>query len=126
MSISRAQLEAVSEALAAVLPLTAPADVSLRGFFRERPDLGLRDRGLVAETVYAVLRRKRLLDRLAPGASMHRLALAALTTLQGYSVRDLEPAGEGAEKLLKLLTCLLHGRSALDQTIRAAKCARGH
>jgi 16S rRNA (cytosine967-C5)-methyltransferase len=92
MSISRAQLEAVSEALAAVLPLTAPADVALRGFFRERPDLGLRDRGLVAETVYAVLRRKRLLDRLAPGASMHRLALAALTTLQGYSVRDLEPA----------------------------------
>jgi hypothetical protein len=45
-------------ALEAVLPLHSPADTALRRFFREHPEMGRRDRALVAETVFDVLRRR--------------------------------------------------------------------
>lgn len=42
-----------------------PADVSLRAFFRAHPALGRRDRARIAESVFDVLRRRRLYERIA-------------------------------------------------------------
>ncbi|NLD67515.1 MAG: RsmB/NOP family class I SAM-dependent RNA methyltransferase [Limnobacter sp.] len=56
-------------ALEAVLPLDGPADVLLRAFFRRHPEMGRRDRAQVAETVFDVLRNRRLHAHLAQGGS---------------------------------------------------------
>jgi 16S rRNA (cytosine967-C5)-methyltransferase len=46
--------------LAEALTLNSPADAVLRRFFREHRSLGRRDRGDIADTVFDVLRNKRL------------------------------------------------------------------
>lgn len=48
------------QVLAEALTLNSPADAVLRRFFREHRSLGRRDRGDVADTVFDVLRNKRL------------------------------------------------------------------
>ena len=79
-------------ALQNALSLREPADASLHYYFREHRELGAQDRAFIADTLYGVLRRKRLLEHIAgPGASPRRLALAALTRLQGLNLRELEP-----------------------------------
>ncbi len=57
-------LNAAVAATAALLTFAQPADAALSAFFRARKS-GARDRAFIAETAYAVLRRKRLLERLA-------------------------------------------------------------
>jgi 16S rRNA (cytosine967-C5)-methyltransferase len=94
---NKSQVAHIIEALNLILPLTSPSDMSLRYFFRDRPQLGTRDRALVADTVYAVLRRRRLLESLAPRGTPRELALLALVKLGGASVRDLDPLLEGNE-----------------------------
>ena len=59
MTVQASQLTALAEALAAVLPLSTPADSALRDFFRQHRQLGQRDRAFVAEGVFAVLRQPR-------------------------------------------------------------------
>lgn len=83
--------------LADVLTFQRPADAVLSYFFRNHHEVGARDREFIAETVYAILRRKRLLDHVAPGATPRKLALAALVKLQGVSLRELEPLLKGSE-----------------------------
>ncbi|MDR2219283.1 MAG: RsmB/NOP family class I SAM-dependent RNA methyltransferase [Methylobacillus sp.] len=78
-------------ALATVHAPNGPADAKLGAFFREYPKLGVKDRAFIAESVYQVLRRKRLLEYLADGSDPRRLLLAALLRLQGISLRDLGP-----------------------------------
>ena len=91
MRFSRPLLESSCEALREVLALEYPADSVLSRFFRMRRNLGHGDRSTVAETVYAVLRRKRLLERLGGcGDDARRLALAAWVTLLGANLRELE------------------------------------
>ena len=110
-------LNAAVAATAALLSFTQPADVALSAFFRARKS-GARDRAFIAETAYAVLRRKRLLERLAacgpnlepaflaPGATPKRasrtpgarrispreLVLLSLSRVRGMSQRQLEGA----------------------------------
>lgn len=79
------------DALTLVLPAVSPADVTLQQFFRSHPKLGSRDRGLIAEGVYAVLRRRRLLEHAVPDGNPRKLALAALLKLQGWSLQQLVP-----------------------------------
>ncbi len=86
-----ALLGATVSALNAVLALTRPADAALRGFFRDHPKLGARDRAFIAETVFACLRRKRLLEHLAGEGQTRRIALACIAKLQGRSFRELAP-----------------------------------
>lgn len=85
--------------LAEVLRFEHPADAVVSRYFREHRELGHADRGFVAETLYAVLRRKRSLEaRCGAGATPRRLLLAALVTVRGWSQKSLEPvlkAGEG-------------------------------
>ncbi len=83
--------------LADVLTFQRPADAVLSYFFRNHHEVGARDREFIAETVYAILRRKRLLDHVAPGTTPRKLALAALVKLQGVSLRELEPLLKGSE-----------------------------
>ncbi len=98
MSIGRAQLEAIIEALTVILPARAPADAQLRTFFREHKNLGHRDRALVADTAYAALRRRRMLEHVTPTASPREIALATLVKLQGVGLAQIESALKPGEK----------------------------
>ncbi len=98
MAVSRPQLESIVDALTVVLPAREPADAQLHRFFREHRNLGQRDRALVADTVYAALRRRRLLERVTPNATPREIALAALVKLQGVGVGQIESALRPGEK----------------------------
>ncbi|MDD5331146.1 MAG: RsmB/NOP family class I SAM-dependent RNA methyltransferase, partial [Sulfuricella sp.] len=103
MQLSPIRLGHAVHALTDILPLTHPADASLSRYFRNHHELGAKDRAFVAETVYGVLRRKRLLEHLAaPHADPRHLILAALARLQGLSLRELEPLlQKGEDEWLK-------------------------
>jgi 16S rRNA (cytosine967-C5)-methyltransferase len=94
---SRALLDACCGAAAAVLPLERAADASLSAYFRAHAELGQRDRALVADTIYAALRRRRLLERLTGSTGVRRLVLAAWTVLLGANLREVEPLARGDE-----------------------------
>lgn len=89
MPIALPLFHALVEALTVVLPLTAPADVQLKHFFRTHPKLGLRDRSLIAETIYAVLRHRRTIEAIVTDGSPKRMALLAMVRFQGVSIREL-------------------------------------
>jgi 16S rRNA (cytosine967-C5)-methyltransferase len=97
MRFSRPLLDACTAAFAAVMPLREPADAALSAFFRSRPKIGQRDRATVADSVYAALRRRRLLQSLLVTSSPRRLVLATWTLLLGASLRELEPWLRGDE-----------------------------
>jgi len=46
------------EVLREILRFTGPADGTLSRYFREHPKLGSRERGVIAEAVYGLLRNK--------------------------------------------------------------------
>jgi 16S rRNA (cytosine967-C5)-methyltransferase len=98
MALARPQLDAIVHALTLILPARVPADGALKHFFRDHPALGQRDRALVADTVYAALRRRRLLERVTPSASPREIALAALVKLQGVGISQIEAALKGDER----------------------------
>ena len=89
MSFTPAQFNTLVEALTVVLPLTSPADIQLKRFFREHAKLGIKDRAVIAETVYAVLRHRRAIEAIATDGVPRKMALLALTRFQGYSSREL-------------------------------------
>ena len=75
-----ALLDLATELLRRVLQLDAPADSVVSAFFRQHRNLGPRERHTLAETAYAVLRRRLLLAHLAQsgqGALERRLAILA-------------------------------------------------
>lgn len=98
MNLARGQLEAIVDALTVILPARSPADAELRRFFREHRSLGPRDRALVADTVYAALRRRRLLEHVTPNATPREIALAALVKLQGVGISQIEGALHEGDK----------------------------
>lgn len=85
---------AATAAMDLVLPLAHPADAVLRNFFSTHRELGGRDRAFVAETVFAILRHKRLLEHLLQQfgvqATPRKLVLAALVKVNGYSLSQLD------------------------------------
>ncbi|MGB7478851.1 MAG: RsmB/NOP family class I SAM-dependent RNA methyltransferase [Burkholderiaceae bacterium] len=69
-----------------VLRLTGPADGTLSRYFREHPRLGGRERGVIAEGVYSLLRNKSVYTHFAEsgsGPAMRRLALLGLADAAG-------------------------------------------
>ncbi|MBE7421269.1 MAG: RsmB/NOP family class I SAM-dependent RNA methyltransferase [Zoogloeaceae bacterium] len=93
MRITAKLIDAAATALGLLLKFDHPADAVLSKYFRDHRELGQRDRGFVAETAYAVLRRRRWLEKLLGAeASPRRLVLAALVKLSGVSQRQLEEA----------------------------------
>jgi 16S rRNA (cytosine967-C5)-methyltransferase len=74
-----ALLDLTAQLLRAVLAFDAPADGEVSAFFRRHPKLGARERHTLAETTYAVLRRRLLWQHLAQsGAGPLERPLAAL------------------------------------------------
>jgi 16S rRNA (cytosine967-C5)-methyltransferase len=88
--ITRGVLAHALAALTRVLRFDAPADQCLSRYFREHRNLGQHDRAFVAETLFAVLRRKRSLEAAAGSADPEALLAAALVRVQGLSARALE------------------------------------
>ena len=82
-------LESAAHALSHVLKFEYPADAVLGRYFREHEALGQHDRALIAEAVFGVLRRKRVLEHLTRQASPRRLLLAWLVRFDGVSVREI-------------------------------------
>ena len=98
-------LNAAVEATGELLRFAQPADAALSAFFR-RHRSGVRDRAFIAETAYAVLRRKRRLEAMArqdPSlqrprqATPRELVLLSLARIQGLSHRQLGGALQTGE-----------------------------
>jgi len=77
-------------ALAQLLEFSRPADQALSAYFRGHRNLGQQDRAFIAESVFAVLRRKRSLEAAAGSAAPRDLLIAALVRVFGLSARALE------------------------------------
>ena len=90
MRLTRGLLGHASAAAAKLLQFSGPADEALSRYFREHRGLGQQDRAFIAETVFAVLRRKRSLEAAAGSAEPQALVAAALLRVQGLSARALE------------------------------------
>ena len=73
----RALLDACAALLREVLTFASPADAVVSAFFRQHKALGARERHTLAETTYAVLRRRLLFQHLAQsGSGPHERRLA--------------------------------------------------
>jgi len=97
MRITEKLLAAAVDAATDMLKFNQPADGVLSTHFKV-DRTGSHDRAFIAETAYAVLRRKRLLERLAgPNATPRQLVLAALVRLQGCNQRQLAEAVSARE-----------------------------
>lgn len=69
------------EVLREILRFTAPADNTLSRYFRDHPRLGARERGVIAESIYGLLRNKSVYTNFSEsgsGSLIRRMALLAL------------------------------------------------
>jgi 16S rRNA (cytosine967-C5)-methyltransferase len=92
---AHALLELTTQLLGAVLKLEAPADSVVSQFFRQHRTLGPRERHTLAETTYAVLRRRLLYAHLAQsgrGPLERRLAILGWQGGEGHLRGALDPA----------------------------------
>lgn len=90
----KALLDACAELLAQVLRFDHPADAVVSRYFREHRALGPRERATLAETAYAVLRRKLLFDYLArsgSGPRERRLAILGFAGARDFLASALSP-----------------------------------
>lgn len=74
------------EVLREILRFTGPADGTLSRYFREHPKLGSRERGVIAESIYGLLRNKSVYTSFSEsgsGATMRRLTLLGLADAAG-------------------------------------------
>lgn len=85
-------LHSAAELLERILSEKIPADRQMEGYFRMHKNMGVRDRGFVAETVYGCLREKRWLEHVASNSLLLDVVAAYLLT-HGYSARALEESG---------------------------------
>ncbi len=86
MRLPPAILANTEEVLREILRFTAPADSTLSRYFRDHPRLGARERGAVAEGIYAVLRNKSFFTDFAEagsGPTMRRLTILGLAEAMG-------------------------------------------
>lgn len=97
--LTQAMIDHAGEALCRLLEFAQPADALLSGYFREHRTLGGRERSFVAESCYAVLRRKRQLEKLvAPAKGARWLLLASLLRFGGVGQRQLGELVSAVEK----------------------------
>ena len=84
MRLPPAILGNAEEVLREILRFTSPADVTLSRYFKDHSRLGGRERGAIAECVYAVLRNKSFFtDFAGTGATMRRLTLLGMAEAIG-------------------------------------------
>jgi 16S rRNA (cytosine967-C5)-methyltransferase len=86
MRLPPAIIAHTEEVLREILRFTGPADGTLSRYFREHPKLGSRERGVIAEAVYGLLRNKSVYANFAEsgtGSPMRRLTLLGLADAVG-------------------------------------------
>jgi 16S rRNA (cytosine967-C5)-methyltransferase len=86
MRLPPAILGNAEEVLREILRFSAPADTTLSRYFKDHPRLGSRERGAVAEGIYAVLRNKSFFTDFAEAgreATMRRLTILGLAEAVG-------------------------------------------
>ncbi len=90
----KAVIDACADLLRQVLRFDHPADAVVSRYFRENRSLGPRERGTLAETVYAVLRKKLLFEHLArsgTGSRERRLAILGFHGERDFLQAALSP-----------------------------------
>ena len=98
-----------------------PADVALSQFFRSNRQLGQRDRAMIADTVYDVLRHRRWLEILSNGdPAPRRLLLAAMMKLEGQTYALTEPFAWRDDKASTRVTVAFIGISRKSSLIFCA------
>jgi 16S rRNA (cytosine967-C5)-methyltransferase len=95
MHLTEYYLDLVIQALRLILPMKYPADSTLRQFFQAE-HIGSRERSLVSETTFGILRHRQFLEHAccpttSARATPRRLALAYWMRFGGYNLRELEP-----------------------------------
>jgi len=118
MRLPPAVITHAEQALREVMQLAGPADSTLSRYFREHPKVGSRERGAVAEAVYAVLRNRLFYTNFAEtgsGPMMRRMTLLGLADAVGFeSLGGLsEQESEWLERLSKI------DRSKMPERVRA-------
>ena len=101
MRISAALMRQAEAAVNELLHFAAPADQVMSAYFRKNRSLGQQDRAFIAETAFAVLRRKRSLETAVGSADPSALVVAALVRVLGFSGRSLDGLAD-TELLAKL------------------------
>lgn len=97
------------------------ADQQIQRYFREHRNLGGRERGFVAETVYGCLRHKRLVDHILTDAHPARLdrIAAYLVAIQGWNARALQEAGYSGDAAALITHVRAVPREQLPAAVRA-------
>ncbi len=111
-------LHSAAELLQRILGEKMPADRQMEGYFRTHRNMGVRDRGFVAETVYGCLREKRWLEHVA-GNTLILDVVAAYLLTHGYSARALEEAGFRGDARGMVERARTLDRSTLPLAVRA-------
>ncbi|WP_353152915.1 RsmB/NOP family class I SAM-dependent RNA methyltransferase [Herminiimonas fonticola] len=86
MRLPPAIINNTEEVLREILRFTGPADGTLSRYFRDHPRLGSRERGVIAEAVYGLLRNKAVYTSFAEsgnGPTMRRMTLLGLADAVG-------------------------------------------
>ncbi len=86
MRLPPAILGNTEEVLREILRFSAPADTTLSRYFKDHPRLGPRERGAVAEGIYAILRNKSFFTDFAEAgqeSTMRRLTILGLAEAVG-------------------------------------------
>mgnify|MGYP001453145954 FL=1 len=101
----KALLDACAELVRLTLTFEHPADAVVSRYFRDHRALGPRERATLAETAYAVLRRKPLFEQLArsgSGPRERRLAILGFASQLDEQARRADPrAQRGPRDFLK-------------------------
>ncbi|KAF0814626.1 Ribosomal RNA small subunit methyltransferase B [Andreprevotia sp. IGB-42] len=89
--LNRTQFDATLDVLHQVLPFTAPADVILSRYFRDERQLGARDRAMIAETVFGLLRHLPRIQWLTgEKAGVIEWLIAYFSAVEKRNMRELE------------------------------------
>jgi 16S rRNA (cytosine967-C5)-methyltransferase len=86
------QVAAIAELYRQITASPHPADREMDAFFRRHPKLGKRDRRLVAETVYGMLRHRRWLEWAFPPADAPTQVLCYLAAFAPETPLPVDPA----------------------------------
>ncbi|WP_395401778.1 RsmB/NOP family class I SAM-dependent RNA methyltransferase [Pseudoduganella sp. UC29_106] len=106
-------ISSAEEVLREILRFAAPADTTLSRYFKDHPRLGGRERGAIAECIYAVLRNKAFFTDRAEaggGATMRRLVLLGMADAVGFDALGglSEDESEWLKRQLEIDRSLLH------------------
>ncbi len=118
MRLPPAIINNTEEVLREILRFTGPADSTLSRYFRDHPRLGSRERGVVAEAIYGLLRNKAVYTSFAEsgnGPTMRRMTLLGLADAVGVDAL----AGLSEEETAWLNHVMQIDRTLLPSLLRA-------